>query len=166
FNVGVAHGEASASFDLDQARKTGSEQTHNRSRSQTEKKSSEIRQSFKTTFKTVSEVTDISSKRYMLENTTDKLVNYELRRKMRRVGVQLQHLGTRLCWQYYVDLPATGLRISRLVHLAKISDADVGLNPPDAPPKPDSYDEDHVAQLPFQPLDYSAMQYWDEDWQS
>ena len=58
FNVAVAHGEASASFDLDQARKTTSEQTHKRSRSQTEKKSSEIRQSFKTTFKTVSEVTD------------------------------------------------------------------------------------------------------------
>jgi hypothetical protein len=164
FNVGVAHGEASASFDLDQARKTASEQTHNRSRSQTEKKSSEIRQSFKTTFKTVSEVTDTSSKRYMLQNTTDKLVNYELRRKMRRVGVQLQHLGTRLCWQYYADLPATGLRISRLVHLARISDADVGLHPPDAPPKPETYEEDHILQLPFQPTDYSAQQYWDEDW--
>jgi len=164
FNVGVAHGEASASFGLDQARKTASEQTHNRSRSQTEKKSSEIRQSFKTTFKTVSEVTDTSSKRYVLQNSTDKLVNYELRRKMRRVGVQLQHLGTRLCWQYYVDLPSTGLRISRLVHLARISDADVGLRPPDAPPKPDTYEEDHIVQLPFQPRDYSAQQYWDEDW--
>ena len=164
FNVGVAHGEASASFDLDQARKTASEQTHNRSRNQTEKKSSEIRQSFKTTFKTVSEVTDTSSKRYVLQNATDKLVNYELRRKMRRVGVQLQHLGTRLCWQYYADLPAMGLRISRLVHLAKVSDADVGLKPPDAPPKPETYEEDHIVQLPFQPIDYSAQQYWTEDW--
>jgi hypothetical protein len=121
FSVGVAHGEASASFNLDQARRTASEQTHNRTRSHTDKKSSEIRQSFKTTFKTVSEETDTSSKRYVLQNTTDKLVNYELRRKMRRVGIQLQHLGTRLCWQYYVDIPATGLRISRLVHLARVS---------------------------------------------
>lgn len=164
FNVGVAQGSASASFSLDQARKTASEQTRKRSRSQTEKKSGEIRQSFKTTFRTVSEVTDTTSKRYVLQNTTDKLVNYELRRKLRRIGVQLQHLGTGLCWQYYVDFPATGLRISRLVHLAKISDADVGLKPPDAPPKPDSYEQDHIAQLPFRPIDYTAQMYWDEDW--
>jgi hypothetical protein len=84
---------------------------------------------------------------------------------MRRVGVQLQHLGTRLCWQYYFDLPATGLRISRLVHLARISDADVGLRPPDATPKPEPYEEDRIVQLPFQPLDYSAQMFWDEDWQ-
>jgi len=164
FNVAVAHGEASASFNLDQARKTASEQTHKRTRSQTEKKSSEIRQSFKTTFRTVTDVTDTTSKRYLLQNTTDHLVNYEMRRKMRRVGVQLQHLGTNLCWQYYIDLPATGLRISELIHLAKISDADAGLKPPDAPPLADTYDDDRIVQVPFQPLDYSAKQYWDEDW--
>ncbi len=40
----------------------------------------------------------------MVQNTTDKLVNYELRRKMRKVGVQLQHLGSQLSWQVFLGL--------------------------------------------------------------
>ena len=68
-------------------------------REQTDKLSSEIRKNFKTTFKTVTEVSDVSSTRHTLANTTQKLVNYELRRKMRQVGVQTQDIGTYLCWQ-------------------------------------------------------------------
>ena len=164
FNVGVAHGEASASFNLDQSRKTAAEQTHKRSRAQTDKKSTEIRQSFKTTFRTVSEVTDTTSKRYVLQNTTDQLVNYELRRKMRRVAVQLQHLGTHLCWQYYVDQPGQGIRTSSLVHHASLSDADMGLKPPEQPPRPDGNEDVYIATLGFHPVNYSAQMYWDEDW--
>ena len=33
---------------------------------------------------------------YVIQNTTDKLVNYELRRKMRKVGVQVQDIGVSL----------------------------------------------------------------------
>ena len=163
FSVGVAHGEASASFNLHEARKSAAEQTHRRSRSQTERKSTEIRQSFKTTFRTVSEQTDTTSKRYLLQNTTNELVNYELRRKMRQVAVQLQHIGTRLAWQFYLDGPATGLRISRLVHLAKLSDADLGLRPPENTTLPEAYDEEYVVMLPWHP-NYTPQTWWDEDW--
>jgi len=163
FNIGVAHGEGSASFNLDQTRKTASEQTHKRSRNQTEKKSTEIRQSFKTTFRTVSEQTDTTSKRYVLSNTTDKLINYELRRKMRRVAVQLQHIGTRLCWQYYVPTPGDGLRTSQLVHLAQISDADAGLTPPEKPPEADEKTAEFVAELPLVQASGQWLSNWDED---
>ncbi len=164
FNVGVAHGEASATFDLNQHRQTAMEQTHKRSRAQTEKKSTEIRQSYKTTFRTLSEQTDTTSKRYVLQNATDKLINYELRRKMRRVGVQLQHLGTRLCWQYYLDEPGQGLRVSQLVHLAHISDADLGLKPPEAPPAMDPKEEDFIALLALvKKAGWGAQSAWDEN---
>ena len=53
-------------------------------RQQIEKLSTEIRRNYKSTFKTVTETTDTSSRRYVLANTTHELVNYELRRKMRR----------------------------------------------------------------------------------
>ncbi len=50
------------------------------------------------------------SRRYVLQTPRDKLVNYELRRKMRRVGVQVQHIGTQLCWQLFVDDPGHAAR--------------------------------------------------------
>ena len=62
-------------------------------RQQSEKLSSEIKRNFKTTFKTSTEVTDTTSKRYVIANKTTTLVNYELRRKMRKVGVQVQDIG-------------------------------------------------------------------------
>lgn len=58
----------------------------------------------------------------MLSNTTDRLVNYELRRKMRRVGVQLQHVGKQLCWQLTIDEPGLALGLAELVHIAKPTD--------------------------------------------
>ena len=82
-------------------------------RQQTEKLSTEIRTNFKSTFKTTSETTDTSSKRYVLSNSTSELINYELRRKMRQVGVQVQDIGTYLCWQTYVDDPGKHLGISK-----------------------------------------------------
>ena len=40
----------------------------------------------------------------------NELINYELRRKMRQVGVQVQDIGTFLCWQTYVDDPGRAAR--------------------------------------------------------
>jgi hypothetical protein len=91
-------------------------------RQESSKLSSEIRTNFKSAFKTVTETTDTHSKRYVIQNTTDKLVNYELRRKMRQVGVQMQDIGTQLCWQIYVDDPGQELGVGQLVHLAAKSD--------------------------------------------
>lgn len=119
---------ASTSIDINNTQSKARETTHKRMRQQTEKLSTEIRKNYKTTFKTVTETTDTSSKRYILANTTDKLINYELRRKMRQVGVQVQDIGTYLCWQTYVDDPGRQLGISKLVHLAK--GPEVGNIPP------------------------------------
>src|SRR5262249_53928000 len=102
--------------------KEAREQNHKEMRQQSTKLASEIRTNFKSAFKTVTETTDTRSKRYVIQNPTEKLVNYELRRKMRQVGVQMQDVGTQLCWQGYVDDPGRELGVGQLVHLEAKSD--------------------------------------------
>jgi hypothetical protein len=141
---------ASGSIDINATQSKAREVTHKRMREQTEKLSTEIRKNFKTTFRTVTETTDTSSKRYVLNNTTDKLINYELRRKMRQVGVQVQDIGTYLCWQTYVDDPGRQLGISKLVHLAKGPEVD-SIPPPEALPMPTPVVTSHPIDIPFVP---------------
>lgn len=138
YTVGFVSGSVSVtgSYDAGQQQKQAREQTHKTTRQQTQKLSSEIRQSFKSTFKTVTETTDTTSKRYVLQNSTDKLVNYELRRKMRQVGVQLQDYGTRLCWQAFVDNPGDALGVPIFVHAAAPPDLQ-DIQAPEMPPPPD-----------------------------
>ena len=117
---------------------------------QTEKISTEIRRSVKSTFRTVTETTDMSSKRYVLKNDTDKLINYELRRKMRQVGVQVQDIGTYLCWQAFVDDPGKNLGIAKLVHIAK--DPELGaIVPPESVPRPGLHSTQVTIDIPFVP---------------
>lgn len=145
-------GNAQATSAINMIRTQGiaRELVHKRMRQQTRKLSSEIRKSFKSSFKTVSEITDTSSKRYMLNNTTDELINYELRRKMRQVGVQVQDVGTYLCWQTYVDDPGRQLGIAELVHLAK--SPEVGNTPaPESVPNPEAIIQDINISIPFEP---------------
>ena len=119
-------------------------------RQQTEKISTEIRKNYKTTFRTVTETSDTSSKRYVLTNQTPDLLNYEMRRKMRQVGVQVQDIGTYLCWQTYVDDPGKQLGISKLVHLAK--GPEVGdVPPPEAVPMPQPIYTEFNIDIPFVP---------------
>ncbi|GAA3839492.1 hypothetical protein ACFS5L_13240 [Streptomyces phyllanthi] len=132
-NVGIYHADASASFSLSSTVKRSSEETHKHTRTQSAKVSSEIKRNFKTTFKTVTETTDTSSRRYVVQNTTGKLVNYELRRKMRKVGVQLQHIGTRLCWQVYLPAPGRTLGLGDLVHIVSAPDL-TSIRKPEPPP--------------------------------
>jgi len=138
----VVQASASASFGMQINTQNAEQEAHRQSRQQSEKLSEEIRRNFKTTFRTSVETTDTSSRRYVLQNTTDKLVNFELRRKMRPVGVQVQHIGTELCWQFYVDFPGWTLGLAELVHVAQPADLQPSL-PPDAPahlqPKNTSY---------------------------
>ena len=61
---------ATSSFDYGNPQQTAREKTHKRMRQQTEKLSTEIRKNYKSTFKTITETTDTSSKRYVLNNTT------------------------------------------------------------------------------------------------
>ena len=154
-DMGVWHASASASFGMKQNQQVAQETAHKQARTQTERASSEIRREFRTTFKTSVEVSDTSSRRYVLQNTTDKLVNYELRRKMRRVGVQLQHIGTRLCWQVFIDEPGLPLGVGILVH-ATAPEELVSSPPPEAPPKLDAKKEQTVVNFAFEPLDEEA----------
>ena len=149
-NWGVAHAEASTNFGLDTTSKQSAETTHKHMREQSEKVSSEIRRSFKTTFRTVTETTDTSSRRYVVQNTTDKLINYELRRKMRQVAIQVQHIGTQLCWQTYVDEPGRNLGIAELVHVASPQDLDSGIQPPDSPVFPQPKAVDFAAEFAYE----------------
>ncbi|MFK3669873.1 hypothetical protein ACI2IX_06840 [Leifsonia aquatica] len=131
--AGIYHADASASFSNDVSTKKSSEVTHKHTRTQSSRVSSEIQRNFKTTFTTVSESTDVTSRRYVVQNTTSRLLNYELRRKMRKVGVQVQHIGTRLSWQVFLDAPGRDLGLGDMVHVVAPPDLDA-IRKPDAPP--------------------------------
>ena len=124
---------ATGSFNLDTTQSEARDTTYKRMREQTEKISQEIRSSYKSTFKTTTESTDVSSKRYVISNPGRKLQNYELRRKMRRVAVQVQDIGTYLCWETFVDDPARELGLANLVHIAKQPDITPPPYPTDLP---------------------------------
>ncbi|MGH8691806.1 MAG: hypothetical protein ACREUS_12355, partial [Burkholderiales bacterium] len=147
--------EASSSFDYATSQKAARETTHKRMRQQTEKLSSEIRKSFKSTFKTVSEVTDVSSARHVLANSTQELLNYELRRKMRQVGVQVQDIGTYLCWQSYVDDPGKELGLAKLIHVAKPPELDAIPHPEEIPTL-QPFSETRVVTIPFVSIAHDA----------
>lgn len=119
---GTGNASATASLNMDKTQQAARESTHKKMRQQTEKLSTEIRQNYKSTFKTTTEVTDTSSKRYVLANNTDKLINYELRRKMRQVGVQVQDIGSYLSWETFVDEPGSDLGLANLIHIAQPAD--------------------------------------------
>ncbi|RWB30461.1 MAG: peptidoglycan-binding protein [Mesorhizobium sp.] len=111
---------ATGSINVDTSQQEARETTYKRMREQSEKLSTQIRTSYKTTFRTVTETTDVSSKRYVLSNPSlTELQNYEMRRKMRRVAVQVQDIGTYLCWETFVDDPGQELGLANLVHIAK-----------------------------------------------
>ncbi|MBI4588724.1 MAG: peptidoglycan-binding protein [Candidatus Rokubacteria bacterium] len=142
------HADASASIDINNTQEKAREVSHKHMREQSEKLSTEIRKNFKSTFRTVSETTDTSSKRYVLTNSTDKLINYELRRKMRQVGVQVQDIGTYLSWQTYVDNPGKELGIAKLVHLAKSPELD-SIPDPISIPVPEPITTTKEISIPF-----------------
>ena len=119
---GTGNATATGTLNMDKTQEQAREQGHKRMRQQTEKLSSEIRQNFKSTFKTTTETVDTSSKRYVLNNTTLELINYELRRKMRQVGVQIQDVGSYLCWETFVDDPGRDLSMPHLIHIAQPAD--------------------------------------------
>ena len=141
---GTGNATATGSMNLEKTQDVARETTHKRMREQSEKLTSEIKQNYKSTFKTVTETIDTSSKRYVLNNTTQDLINYELRRKMRQVGVQVQDIGTYLCWETFVDLPGQQLGLANLVHIAK---------PVDLVAVPD---DTHIPYPADQPMSFTA----------
>ncbi|GAB3931736.1 hypothetical protein [Larkinella terrae] len=163
----VYQGTATASFGTETTRKDARETSHKQNREQAEKLSSEIKQSFKSVFKTTTEITDTRSRRYLLQNQTGNLINYELRRKMRRVGVQMQDLGTRLCWQVFIDDAGAKLGLAELVHFAESPDL-ADLKQPEIGPPPANIVKKVTLPIPFSPiLNYSNWkanyEYWHQD---
>ena len=152
YSVKVFEDTATASFSLDQAKKTSRETTQKHMRQQSEKLSSEIKRNFKTTFRTSTEVTDTTSRRYVIANESPRLVNYELRRKMRKVGVQVQDIGVQLCWHTFVDDPGKALGVGTFVHLGEPPEM-ADLVHPDQPVAPGVQREDVSITIPFVGLD-------------
>ncbi|MFK0250140.1 hypothetical protein ACIQUM_36025 [Amycolatopsis azurea] len=152
---GWGSADESASFSLENTQQRAREQIHTTKRDQSEKLTTEIKQNFKSTFRTVTETTDTSTKRYVLTNTSDDLVNYELRRKMRQVGVQVQDIGSYLCWQTYVDDPAEEIGLAKMVHVGAPPDLSKVVQPEMiVPPQPFSSDSDLT--IPFLSNDGAA----------
>ena len=87
-----------------------------------------------------------------MTNSGIDLVNYELRRKMRQVGVQVQDIGTYLCWQTYVDDPGRELGLGKLIHLAKSPELD-GIPHPEEIPLFQPFQEERIVTLPFVSVD-------------
>ncbi len=144
----TGHIDTTTSYGLENNQKTAKEATYKHMRQQSTKLTTEIKNNFKTTFKTTTEVQDVSSKRYVLQNTTKELINYELRRKMRQVGVQVQDIGTSLCWQTYVDLPGSDLGLANLVHIAEPPDMS-SLPHPELAATPQPVTKDYTSKLYF-----------------
>jgi len=88
----------------------------------------------------------------LLANNTSTLLNYELRRKNRQVGVQVQDIGTFLCWQTYVDDPGAALGLAKLVHVAKPAELDA-LPHPEELPALQPFQEEKIVTIPFISID-------------
>lgn len=147
--------EATSSFDMATSQQKARETTHKQMREQTEKLSSEIRKNFRSTFKTTTEITDSSSTKHTMANTSKDLINYELRRKMRQVGVQVQDIGTFLCWQTYVDNPGRELGLAKLVHIARPAELD-GIPHPEEIPLLQTFQEERMVTIPFISVENNA----------
>lgn len=152
YTTPVFQDTATASFSIDSSKSNSRESTYKHMRQQSEKLTSEIKRNFKTTFRTSTETTDTTSKRYVIQNSGPRLVNYELRRKMRKVGVQVQDIGVQMCWHTFVDDPARELGIAKLVHLGEPPNME-GVVAPDAPITGGIETQEVSIPIPFEGLD-------------
>jgi hypothetical protein len=154
-NWGWGNATETGSFNLDTSQETAREQVHKSMRQQSKKLTNEITENYKSTFRTITETTDTSSKRYVLTNSTGELINYELRRKMRQVVVQVQDIGSYLCWQTYVDDPGRQLGLARLVHLGVPPDLSK-IPPPQLVVPPSQFSDTLSITIPFQNADNAS----------
>jgi hypothetical protein len=67
---------------------------------------------------------------------------------MRQVAVQVQHIGTQLCWEVFVDEPGRGLGLGQLVHAAAPDDMS-SAQPPTAPEPMLPKETDFQMNFPF-----------------
>ena len=148
--------QASSSMNYHQTQTESRHAVHDLMRRQTQRISSLMEKSVHTTFKTVTEKEEVSSKKYVVSNPGDDVINYELRRKMRRVAVQVQDVGTYLSWQTFVDDPAREIGVANLVHIAEPPNLGNIPHPQMIEPKPSKTTTESV-MIPFQPEDHPLV---------
>ena len=64
------------------------------------------------------------------------------------MGVQVQDIGTFLCWQTYVYDPGRALGLSKLIHIAKPAGLE-GIPHPQEIPTPQPFQEEKIVTIPF-----------------
>jgi hypothetical protein len=143
---------ATATFDMSRTEERSREELHKQMREQSSKIATSIRSNYQSTFRSTTEYTDTSSVRHVFSNPGDKLQNYELRRKMRQVALQVQRIGSFLSWQSYVDDPGRELGVAQLVHVAKPASFD-SIPDPELPARHEPFAEsDKALTIPFLPI--------------
>lgn len=144
--------EAAATFDMSRTQERSREQLHKQTREQSSKVASSIRSNYQSTFRSTTEFTDTSSVKHIFSNPGNDLQNYELRRKMRQVAIQVQDIGSFLAWQSYVDDPGRELGVAQLVHVAKPASFD-SIPDPELPARHEAFAEtDKALTIPFLPV--------------
>jgi hypothetical protein len=142
----------SSSFNLANSRRESKQQVRKITREKSSKVASEMKRSLRSLSRESTEVRRESSRLHRISNPSDQLINFEMRRKLQNVGVQMQHLGTQLCWQVYVGHPGDDLGLAELVHIAKPEDFENTPPPNTAPPALEPLSESFVFRIPFQPV--------------
>jgi hypothetical protein len=147
---------ATANFDMSRSQEQSREAVHKQMREQSTKMATSIRNNFQSTFRSTTEFTDTSSVRHLFSNPGQDLQNYELRRKMRQVAIQVQDIGSYLSWQTYVDDPGRELGVAQLVHVAKPASYD-SIPDPELPARLEPFAEtDRALTIPFLPVGNGA----------
>lgn len=131
---------------------TSKKSARKRSREISSKVTTETKRSIRMLTRESTEIKNESSRRHLIKNTSNELISYELRRKMQQIGVQVQHLGTQLCWQLYIDKPGGDLGLAELVHIAKPEDFDTTPPPDVAPPSFEKLTTNEQLSIPFEPI--------------
>ncbi len=126
------------SYSLEENSAEARTHLHRGARLQSAAITSELKRKLQTSFQVAAGPEDRRGRRYTIQNPAAELVNYEFRRKMREVGVQVQDYGARLCWQTYVDKPGDQLGLANLVHIAVPNDMPPLIHP-QLPPDPAPY---------------------------
>jgi hypothetical protein len=153
-SVTASYGSISATsdFDMSQTQERSRDEVHKHLREQSSKIATSMRSNYQTTFRSTTEFTDTSSVKHVFANPGNDLQNYELRRKMRQVAIQVQDIGSFLSWQTFVDDPGRELGVAQLVHIAKPASFD-SIPDPELPARNEPFAEtDRALTIPFIPV--------------
>ena len=122
--IGVFSANGTTNVGYDNRSAESSREVTNRVKEQSERVVERMKISKRTKSFRSTERTQINTKQRKIENPSDVPTNYEIRRKYQNIGVALHYVDSRLCWQLYIDQPASLLMLPELVHLLKPEGSD------------------------------------------